>query len=71
MSKEEEEERGEALGEVLDPMYLLSRGEADAEGDVDESMGGIADTGGIHENSVAAAAQRTLEADTMDVFGEI
>ncbi|KAL0566312.1 hypothetical protein V5O48_015707 [Marasmius crinis-equi] len=34
MSQEEEEERDEALAEVVDPMFLL-RGDADAEGDED------------------------------------
>ena len=34
MSQEEEEERDEALAEVVDPLFLM-RGEVDAEGDDD------------------------------------
>lgn len=40
MSKEEEDEREEALAEVVDPMFLLNRADVDADGEVD-------DTGGI------------------------
>ena len=40
MSKEEEDEREEALAEVADPMYLMARGDADAEGDIE-----VEDTG--------------------------
>ncbi|KAF5336720.1 hypothetical protein D9758_015083 [Tetrapyrgos nigripes] len=36
MSKEEEDEREDALAEVMDPMYML-RGEVDADGEVDET----------------------------------
>jgi RNA polymerase II-associated factor 1 len=40
MSKEEEDERQEALAEVADPMYLLGRGDADADGDIEvDEMG--------------------------------
>ncbi|KAF8967736.1 RNA polymerase II-associated protein [Flammula alnicola] len=39
MSKEEEDEREEALAEVVDPMYLLMRGDADADGELDDSAG--------------------------------
>ena len=35
MSKEEEDEREEALAEVVDPMYLLNRADMDAEGEVE------------------------------------
>ena len=47
MSKDEEEEREEALAEVADPMFLMHRGDADADGDieVDDGTGGhIADS---------------------------
>ncbi|KIK08908.1 hypothetical protein K443DRAFT_671960 [Laccaria amethystina LaAM-08-1] len=40
MSKEEEEEREEALAEVVDPMFLMARGDADAEGEVEMDEGG-------------------------------
>lgn len=63
MSKEEEDEREDALAEVMDPMYLLSRGEADAEGEVDETIGGTAETNG-YPNGVAGLV------DAVDVFGE-
>ncbi|KDR80632.1 hypothetical protein GALMADRAFT_240977 [Galerina marginata CBS 339.88] len=39
MSKEEEDEREEALAEVADPMFLLMRGDADADGEVDDTAG--------------------------------
>lgn len=42
MSKEEEEEREEALAEVVDPMFLMARGDADAEGEVEMDDGGYA-----------------------------
>ncbi|KAG6821221.1 hypothetical protein H0H93_004043 [Arthromyces matolae] len=35
MSKEEEEEREEGLAEVVDPMFLMARGDADAEGEIE------------------------------------
>ncbi|KAH8103869.1 RNA polymerase II-associated [Cristinia sonorae] len=38
MSKEEEDEREEALAEVMDPMYLLNRVDMDAEGEVEEDV---------------------------------
>ncbi|KZT25259.1 hypothetical protein NEOLEDRAFT_1156439 [Neolentinus lepideus HHB14362 ss-1] len=38
MSKEEEDERDETMAEVMDPMYLLARGDADAEGEVDDTI---------------------------------
>ncbi|KAF8906198.1 RNA polymerase II-associated protein [Gymnopilus junonius] len=37
MSKEEEDEREEALAEVADPTFSLMRGDADAEGEVDDT----------------------------------
>ena len=47
MSKDEEEEREDTLAEVADPMFLMHRGDADADGDieVDDGPGGhIADS---------------------------
>ena len=41
MSKEEEDEREEALAEVADPMYLMARGDADAEGDIEVEDTGV------------------------------
>ncbi|KAG5634869.1 hypothetical protein H0H81_000469 [Sphagnurus paluster] len=41
MSKEEEDEREEALAEVADPMFLMVRGDADADGDVDVDDGTV------------------------------
>lgn len=38
MSKEEEEEREEALAEVVDPLFLM-RNEQDADGEVDDGAG--------------------------------
>jgi RNA polymerase II-associated factor 1 len=35
MSKEEEEEREEALAEVTDPLYLIGRVDADADGELE------------------------------------
>ena len=35
MSEDEEREREEASAEVLDPSYLLTSGDADAEGEVE------------------------------------
>lgn len=40
MSAEEEAEREEALAEVADPMFLLARGDADADGDIEVDDGG-------------------------------
>ncbi|KAG6853882.1 hypothetical protein C0991_000347 [Blastosporella zonata] len=42
MSKEEEDEREEALAEVADPMFLLARGDADADGDIEVDDGTVA-----------------------------
>lgn len=63
MSKEEEDEREEALAEVMDPMYLLSRGDADAEGEVDESEATALNGHGSVPHSTAII-------DAVDVFGE-
>ncbi|KAG6902582.1 hypothetical protein C0995_014589 [Termitomyces sp. Mi166 len=41
MSKEEEDEREEALAEVVDPMFLMVRGDADADGDVEVEDGTV------------------------------
>ncbi|RPD63949.1 Paf1-domain-containing protein, partial [Lentinus tigrinus ALCF2SS1-6] len=61
MSSGEEQEREEALSEVVDPLFLLSRADADtdAEGEVDESAG--APNGTSSRNPIA---------DAIDVFGE-
>lgn len=42
MSKEEEDEREEALAEVADPMFLMVRGDADADGEIDPEEGAVA-----------------------------
>jgi len=41
MSKDEEEEREEALAEVADPMFLMHRGDADADGDIEVDDGTV------------------------------
>ena len=38
LSREEAEEREEALAEVMDPMFLFSRAEAEVEGDTDGAI---------------------------------
>ena len=60
MSREEEQEREEALAEVVDPLYPLSRADADAdaEGEVDDIAGA---PNGTSRNPIA---------DAIDVFGE-
>ncbi|KZT07427.1 uncharacterized protein LAESUDRAFT_724896 [Laetiporus sulphureus 93-53] len=65
MSAEEEAEREEALAEVMDPMYLLSRVDADAEGEVDDSLQPPASING-HANGDEGGI---LE-DALEVFGE-
>lgn len=40
MSKEEEDERQDALAEVEDPMFLMQRGDADADGEIEIDDGG-------------------------------
>ena len=64
MSKEEEQEREEALAEVVDPSYPLARADADAdaEGEVDDILG---------LNSTASGEPtRNATTDAIDVFGE-
>ncbi|CCM04179.1 uncharacterized protein FIBRA_06341 [Fibroporia radiculosa] len=61
MSQEEETEREEVLAEVMDPMYLLSRGDADAEGEVDDS---------IPLDANGASGGGGLTEDALEVFGE-
>lgn len=63
MSKEEEDEREEALAEVLDPMYLLTRGDVDAEGEVELEA---------EEAPIPAPTEEIdqARADELDVFGE-
>lgn len=36
MSKEDEEEKQDLLAEVIDPLYMFMRVDADADGEVDE-----------------------------------
>lgn len=65
MSKEEEDERVEALAEVMDPMYLLGRGDIDAEGEVEvEEIGVKHDDGDAYDHAAA------IDADTLEVFGD-
>ncbi|RDB23952.1 RNA polymerase II-associated protein 1 [Hypsizygus marmoreus] len=45
MSKEEEDEREEALAEVADPMFLMVRGDADADGDIEVDDTGVVNGG--------------------------
>ena len=66
MSHEEEQEREEALSEVVDPLYLLSRADADAEGEVDDPLGLLHAING----SAHAVAARDVNQDAIDVFGE-
>ncbi|KAI0333904.1 RNA polymerase II-associated [Cubamyces sp. BRFM 1775] len=67
MSTEEAQEREEALAEVVDPLFPLARGDADAdaEGEVDESHGlnGHGDPSGVN-------GTRHEIVDAVDVFGE-
>jgi len=65
MDLEERTEREEALAEVLDPMYLLSRGDADAEGEVDEAV-----TNGTVANGTRHGDRAAID-DVLEVFGEI
>ncbi|KZT66147.1 hypothetical protein DAEQUDRAFT_758940 [Daedalea quercina L-15889] len=62
MSQEEEAEREDALAEVMDPMYLLNRGEADAEGELDDTL---QDASAVNGHAEGAIAQ-----DALEVFGE-
>ena len=41
MIKEEEEEREEALAEVADPTFLMVRGDADADGEIEVDDAGL------------------------------
>ena len=59
MSKEEEDEREEALAEVMDPMYLLNRADMDAEGEEVEE-----------EADAARPNGDAVIVDPIDVFGE-
>jgi RNA polymerase II-associated factor 1 len=52
MSKEEEDEREEALAEVVDPMFLMVRGDADADGEIEIEEGGVVN-GGVHVSAGA------------------
>ena len=66
MSKEEEDEREEALAEVMDPMYLLGRGDIDAEGEVEgEDMGLVK-----HDDGSGYDHDAAVDADTLEVFGD-
>lgn len=62
MSKEEEQEREEALTEVLDPQFPFARGDADAdaEGEVDDVAAGV--------NGMSATTSR--HQDAIDIFGQ-
>ena len=61
MSQEEETEREEALAEVMDPMYLLNRGEADAEGEIDDTL---------QDATVNGHMEGAIAQDALEVFGE-
>jgi len=45
ITKEEEEEREEALAEVADPTYLMVRGDADADGEIEVDEAGMVNGG--------------------------
>ncbi len=66
MSKEEEDEREEALAEVMDPMYLLGRGDIDAEGEVEVEEVGVV----RHDDGVGYDHSAVVDADTLEVFGD-
>ncbi|OJT12440.1 RNA polymerase II-associated protein 1 -like protein [Trametes pubescens] len=67
MSAEEAQERGDALAEVVDPMFPLARGDvdADAEGELDDAAAAAA-----HGLNGAANGVRHEIVDAVDVFGE-
>lgn len=67
MSAEEAQEREDALAEVVDPMFPLARGDADAdaEGELDDAAAAAAH--GL--NGVANGARHEI-VDAVDVFGE-
>ena len=60
MSAEEAQEREEVLAEVVDPAYALGRGDADAEGEVDDPLG----------LNGSGRGGRDVNQDAIDVFGE-
>ncbi|EIW79101.1 hypothetical protein CONPUDRAFT_59133, partial [Coniophora puteana RWD-64-598 SS2] len=59
-AQEELDERAEVLAEVVDPMFLLNRTEADAEGEVDESAVAQADK--------TDDVMDTADTDPLDIF---
>ncbi|KAH9852165.1 RNA polymerase II-associated [Lenzites betulinus] len=65
MSAEEAQEREDALSEVVDPLFPLARGDADAdaEGEVDEAAA-------AHGLNGSANGARHEIVDAVDVFGE-
>ena len=60
MSKEEEQEREEALAEVVDPLFPLAR--ADADGSVDDAALGL--------NGTSAETANAIWQEAIGVFGE-
>ncbi|KAM5537103.1 hypothetical protein V8D89_009249 [Ganoderma adspersum] len=64
MSKEEEQEREEALAEVTDPLFPLARADADADadGEVDDAAFGL--------NGTSAETANAIRQEAIDVFGE-
>ncbi|KAI8985739.1 RNA polymerase II-associated [Trametes punicea] len=75
MSMEEAQEREEALAEVVDPQFPLSRGDADAdaEGEVDETAPGAnGHEGHVEEGKGGEEVNGTRHeiVDAVDVFGE-
>lgn len=64
MSKEEEQEREEALAEVIDPLFPLARADvdADADGEVDDAAFGL--------NGASAETVDAIRQEAIDVFGE-
>ncbi|PIL33234.1 hypothetical protein GSI_04684 [Ganoderma sinense ZZ0214-1] len=64
MSKEEEQEREEALAEVTDPLFPLARADADADTD------GELDDGAFGLNGASAETANTIRQEAINVFGE-
>ncbi|EJF59351.1 hypothetical protein DICSQDRAFT_162524 [Dichomitus squalens LYAD-421 SS1] len=64
MSKEEEQEREEALAEVIDPLFPLARADVDtdADGEVDDAAFGL--------NGASAETVDAIRQEAIDVFGE-
>jgi RNA polymerase II-associated factor 1 len=60
MSREEQDEREETLAEVNDPMYLMGRGDADADGELDE--GGL-NFGAVNAHGASTLSARSQETD--------